>query len=305
MSVPVRLMEYARSHNIGDEIQTAAVAQHVGETAGYIDRDELRSWTGEPTAVVMQGWFTKDPSTFPPAPGVLPVHVGFHLSTHVRHVLDDPSVTAALRASGPIGCRDVATAAMLHDADVDAFVSGCLTTTFPRRSQEPAEGRVFLVDTAGVSLPDDLRGPDSVRVTHQGAPWWSQEAKRRVALDVLATYRDNARLVVTTRLHCALPCVAMGIPVVFVGDMTDPRLSPIEGLASIISFPDELRADTTANRLRRRAYWRQEMQHGNWNGFAADIESQKQVRIGLLASGLRAVGAHAAAQNADRMQCLA
>lgn len=304
MSVPVRLMEYARSYNIGDEIQTAAVAQHIGVGAGYIDRDELQAWSGEQSAVVMQGWFTKDPATFPPARNLLPVYVGFHLGAHAHHVLDDHAVTASLRASGPIGCRDEATASMLHDAGVEAFVSGCLTTTFPQRMEHPVDGEVFLVDTTGVPLPEDLRGPDSVRVTHQGAPWWSQEAKRRMALDVLATYRERARLVITTRLHCALPCVAMGIPVVFVGDMTDPRLSPIEGLASIISFPDELRAETPTNRLRRRSYWKHEMQHGNWNGFATDIESQKHARVGLLVAGLRTVGAHDAADNVERAQCL-
>ena len=304
MSVPVRLMEYAKSCNIGDEIQTAAVGQLVGASSGYVDREELHAWSGETSAVVMQGWFTKDPATLPPARAVLPVYLGFHLSDHVRHVLRNPEVATSLRASGPIGCRDLATATMLHDNDIDAFVSGCLTTTFPRREAQPENGEVFLVDTAGVPLPEDLRGPDSIRVTHQGASWWSQDAKRRLALDALAAYRERARLVVTTRLHCALPCVAMGIPVVFVGDMGDPRLSPIEGLASIISFPDELRADSPSNRLHRRAYWKREMQHGNWNGFAADIEVQKQDRIGLLATGLRSVGAHDAADQVDRVRCL-
>ncbi len=136
-------------------------------------------------------------------------------------------------------------------------------------------------------------------MTHQGAPFWSQTAKRRLALDVLNEYRTHARLVVTTRLHCALPCVAMGIPVVFVGDTRDPRLSPIAGLASIISFPNELRGSGTATRVRRRAYFRQEMQHGDWDGFAADIEEAKVERITLLADGLRRVGATDAADNVD------
>lgn len=300
MSVPVRLMEYARSWNIGDEIQTAAVAQHIGESVGYVDRDELSRWEGEPSAVVMQGWFAKDATTFPLASALRPVFVGFHLGEHVRHVLDRDDVRASLRDHGPIGCRDPRTAEMLADVGVDASVSGCLTTTFARRDRDPGDGRVYLVDTTGVPLPEDLRGPDSIRVTHQGASWWSQAAKRRVALDVLAEYRDHARLVITTRLHCALPCVAMGIPVVFVGDLSDERLSPIRGLASTISFPTELRAETAANRLRRRAYWKQEMQHADWAGFAADIEADKDTRVGLLAAGLRRAGATRAADAAEQ-----
>jgi len=34
------------------------------------------------------------------------------------------------------------------------------------------------------------------------------------ARDLLALYRTQARVVITTFLHCALPCLAMGIPVV-------------------------------------------------------------------------------------------
>src|SRR5262249_6824839 len=34
------------------------------------------------------------------------------------------------------------------------------------------------------------------------------------AKSLLAFYRTRARLVITTLLHCALPCIGMGIPVV-------------------------------------------------------------------------------------------
>ena len=40
-AIPVRLLEYGRSWNIGDEIQTLAVQQHLAAFDGYVDRDEL------------------------------------------------------------------------------------------------------------------------------------------------------------------------------------------------------------------------------------------------------------------------
>jgi hypothetical protein len=292
MTIPIRLMEYARSWNIGDEIQTLAIAQHLPRIDGFVDRDELSGWSGDPFALVMQGWFTKDERTFPHASQIRPVWLGFHLSEHVRHILHRDDVRSSMRDSGPIGCRDARTVDLLTGAGIDAFVSGCMTTTFPKRDVEPTDGgRVYLVDTTGVPLPEHLRGPDSVRVTHQGAQWWSQDAKRTLARDLLEEYRLNARLVVTTRLHCALPCVAMGIPVVFVGDMTDSRLSPIQGLAEVISFPHELRTETAANRVRRRSHWLSAMRDRNWDGFAKDIESAKARRIRMIREGLQTVGA--------------
>lgn len=291
MTIPLRLMEYARSWNLGDEIQSIAVGQHIAQVDGYIDRDQLDQFDGDPVAVVMNGWFTKRPATLPPSPAIRPVYVGFHLSHHCVDLLADHAVRDHLIAWGPIGCRDSFTADVLDAAGVDAFVSGCMTTTFPRREKEPDDGSIYLVDTTGVPLPEHIRGDRSIRVTHQGAPWWSQEAKRLLAHDLLAEYRDQARLVVTTRLHCALPCVAMGIPVIFVGDPDDERLSPIRGLAEMIPFPASLRNETPSTRVRRRALWHREMRDQPWKGYAADLEEAKAQRITQLRSALARAGA--------------
>ena len=83
----------------------------------------------------------------------------------------------------------------------------------------------------------------------------------------------------------------MGIPVIFVGDMSDSRLSPIKDLAEIISFPDELRAETPSSRASRRMYWLREMNDRSWTGFAADIEEVKRDRVALIHDGLRTAGA--------------
>jgi hypothetical protein len=56
------------------------------------------------------------------------------------------------------------------------------------------------------------------------------ENKLKQAQALLEYYRDHAGLVITTRLHCALPCVAMGIPVVFFSDPFDYRVSVAESV---------------------------------------------------------------------------
>jgi len=61
------------------------------------------------------------------------------------------------------------------------------------------------------SLPEDL-GPYTYINHYSGDnDFWANKSR---ALTLLETYRRRARLIVTTMLHCALPAIAMGIPVV-------------------------------------------------------------------------------------------
>ena len=57
------------------------------------------------------------------------------------------------------------------------------------------------------------------------------------ARGLLETYA-NAGLVITSRLHCALPCIAMGTPVVFVGAYDNSRFQGLGNLVNHI-FIDE------------------------------------------------------------------
>ena len=264
-----------------------AVRQHLDQFAGYVDRDYMPDLP-TPYAVIMQGWFTKNPHIFPLPQSVRPIWVGFHLGLHAAHLLERPEVRNYLSAWGMVGCRDDMTARLLQEAGISAEVSGCLTTTFPRREKEPKSGKVFLVNTSGIPLPRAYRDGPSTRIDQEGAAWWSAAAKRALAAELLQLYREQAKLVITTRLHCALPCVAMGIPVVMLGDESDSRLDPIKGLAEFIPFPNALRNERTYSRLLRKKLWAKDLRHRDWVGFAADIEERKATLIGRLQSAISA-----------------
>jgi len=45
----------------------------------------------------------------------------------------------------------------------------------------------------------------------------SNEEKLVLSEEILSYYKDNAKLMITSRFHCAMPCIAMGIPVIFFG----------------------------------------------------------------------------------------
>lgn len=85
-------------------------------------------------------------------------------------------------------------------------------------------------------------------------PGKNREAiKRAYARLMLDMYKREARLVVTTRLHCLLPCVAMGIPVIFFNNPDDYRVSWVKEI-----------------------YTLQDVERVNWNPIPIDIEKRKK-----------------------------
>ena len=73
---------------------------------------------------------------FPYNPHLRPIFVSFHVNR--LDMLDDEAL-AYLREHGPVGCRDWTTVNLLLSAGVDAFFTGCFTSTvdtlFPERSE--------------------------------------------------------------------------------------------------------------------------------------------------------------------------
>ena len=216
------LLSYS-TMNLGDDLQTVATLPFLPHPAHSFDRDTLALQQNEGTFIIlMNAWWASYPeNAFPPASCFLPVFIGFHISSSSASYFSQPHCIAYLKAHGPIGCRDLFTMKMLQQWGVEAFFSGCLTTTYEKREKIPETGKVILVDTARVNylIPASLR-QDAMALTHMfnGDP----DTREKAVNDL---YRTTASLVITTRLHAALTCSAMGIPVVFFFRPEDPRAS--------------------------------------------------------------------------------
>ena len=149
---------------------------------------------------------------------LMPLFVSFHLSNLA--VLDEPAVSY-LRRSGPIGCRDWTTVDLLLSAGVDAFFTGCVTTTvdgvFPPLASIDRSG----VDTIGViDLPKrvgrDLDQPvDQMRNAHPSHRNLDLVSGTRAAMGVLEQYQQRLDRIITGRLHSYLPAVSLGLEVDF------------------------------------------------------------------------------------------
>lgn len=234
-------MSYSQSDNLGDEIQSLAAEQFLPRVDGFVDRDTGLHEVREPSTVILNGWFKYRPDCWPPSDAVRPVFFGFHIGD-VALVAD--RFLDYYKRWEPIGCRDRGTADMLTSRGIAARVTGCLSLTFPPRTESPSRGRMYIVEggeSVGIAVPEHLAA-DAVRRNHYTCFTMQRkdqtnDIKRAMALDLLAEYRAYAGLVVTNLLHCALPCTAMGIPVVFV-------------LPHDKDYPNNYRADPARAHLR-------------------------------------------------------
>ena len=226
-------IHYARltytTSNLGDDIQTVATLPFLNHTSYSFNRDTLAlEKSDEQYIIIMNAWWAAVPEkAFPPAGCFLPVFIGFHLTQSSVAYFSRTHCVDYLKAHAPIGCRDIATINILKTWSVETFFSGCLTTTFQRRESEPVTGKIFLVDTERVNyLIPSIFKEGAVQVTHQ---YTGDSANREKAVeDLLHQYRTSASLIITTRLHAALTCSAMGIPVVFFFHPDDPRATTAE-----------------------------------------------------------------------------
>ena len=222
--------------NYGDDVQALA-AIHLLKKFGveevvFIDREKAFLYKGELVHLVMNGWYMSNHRYFPPTNQIHPFFIGFHVITEelIRNNIE------YFKKHGPIGCRDLSTLQKCQKYRIDAYFSGCLTLTFDE--VWPKSEQTYLVD---ITPPFDWNPTvDLSKITASGqgqvitqvAPKLKKEnlLRRLKHVEGLLDKYKKAKLVITSRLHCALPCRAFGTDVVF-GHKSyakDPRFKGLE-----------------------------------------------------------------------------
>lgn len=218
-------------HNIDDAVQSLLLRdlyeEHGVECSEYVPVGQSFRYKGEKLLLPMNSCNVYggpvDAKKFSASPDVDYRYLGFHLHGDLRTFQKN----VRLESDYPIGCQDVPTRDFLRSLGYNAYFSGCISMTLPKR-QEGDYNLVYVIDDdakKGLPFcdPVDLR-PITSLCLPKDTPW---EKCEELARDRLALLRDTAKLVITSRLHVYLPCVAMGIPVLFTRPII-PRTSLVE-----------------------------------------------------------------------------
>jgi hypothetical protein len=223
------LVGYTNSGNLCDEIQSLAARRFLPRVDYILDREKLdrgppRPARRRPVRLIMNGWFAHDPGSWPPHPAVRPLLVSMHLSDQMTASglsAAESLVVGAnarwLRQHGPVGARDLWTLDILQTNDIPAWFSGCLTLTLQRPADLERTDSVVLNDvseTVADFVSNRIALPVK-RTTHANTHVVSGQRRFQIAESLLREYAQ-ARLVITSRLHCALPCLALGTPVLLI-----------------------------------------------------------------------------------------
>jgi len=263
------------TENLGDDIQTLAAWQFLPKVDVIIDRDYIdKVRLNEEVKIIMNGWFTYRPRSWPPPRVFRPLFISLHITPKAANKLLRPEVIKYLR-NYEVGARDLYTLKLLESKRINVYFSGCLTLTLnyklkhrvrrgskilivdlneeamkhlPKKVLEKAEisthyllnkVETFLLTKAFIPL--NLLIPRTHRPLLSGLKYklnhllskriMIEERLRRAATQIVKL--ASAKLVITSRLHAALPATAFRTPVIFVTE--NPKKPRYRGLLRFVN----------------------------------------------------------------------
>lgn len=244
--------ENKRFYNVGDNIQSLAAKQYLPRVDELVNRERMADYHKGETKIILNGWFTHNTRNWVPSDDIKPLFVSFHINnTAAPNMLSEKGI-AYLKKHEPIGCRDQFSADTLKAKGIDAYFTGCLTLTLDTYKVDDSERTddIYIVDPlysyptwekVSYSWKTLIRSIQNGKLFKLGdkkshlkkfisadllksakhieqeppAGIHTDEQKFAMAEDILRKYA-KAKLVITSRIHCALPCLALGTPVIFV-----------------------------------------------------------------------------------------
>lgn len=238
---------YKDTTNFGDDIQTYAAKRFLPNVDYYIDREALDSFVSdelEAVKVIFNGWFMHNPVAWPPSVFIHPLLLGCHFKVAMERAgAFDGAGVDFLRKFGSVGARDTGTLELLEKNNIDSYFSGCLTLTLKSFPNVEKTNEILLVDpllkTHAAPLGDILSETENLRnllqehtdfpikiLSHKSShplSHFGNEERMEHVEQRLKQYQA-ARLVITARLHCALPCLALGTPVLLMENTQTSRI---------------------------------------------------------------------------------
>lgn len=230
--------------NLGDYIQSIAAKQFLPKQCKekLVDRDTLKHYCGPEVKMIMNGWYYFHKNNNVVSDKIDPVFVSLHINNDEKEIGED--TINYLKKHQSIGCRDFYTQNVLRKRGVNSYFSGCLTTTLDETYKVDDSQRTNDIIFCDYKLGQYKEADDylknlknynfsNVVYTHHSFSQKSTHEERFKAADELLKKYAKAKLVVTTRIHCALPCLALGTPVILVNSYYDGKR--FDGLYNLLN----------------------------------------------------------------------
>lgn len=220
------LIVFKNTDNIGDDIQSYAQSQFLPHIDYVIDREQVDSFVPDDNEIVnciMNAWWLNKRTNWPPSPYINPLPISMHMRNTEE---DSPTYLEGMgmqwfKKYEPIGLRDDLVKKYLDDAGVKNYQSGCMTLTIKKNPKLKTKPYICVNDIDEELLrklkeftnieikimKHDINPEETAKLT------W-EERKKRVQ-KLLDTYQQ-AICVITSRLHCTLPCLALEVPVLLI-----------------------------------------------------------------------------------------
>lgn len=223
------LLVYSDTDNLGDEIQSIATKRFLPNVDYQFDRDAI-DFAGPPpnndVRLILNGWFMyrRSGTVWPPPEQIKPLITSFHLTPDATDFVLSEDGLKFLRRYGPVGCRDLYTLGVMRRHKVESFFSACLTLTL-ERPDIARDDNLIVVNDVSAEVKAKIAaqtGKKIVSTTHSWNEMVPVEARFERAEELLRLYAQ-ASCVVTTRLHCTFPCMAMNTPVLLINKSPDVR----------------------------------------------------------------------------------
>lgn len=226
------LIIFSKTDNLGDDIQSYATKGYLPHVDYFIEREAIDKFIPDDSykvAVIMAGWFLYSHLNWPPSPFIYPLNISMHFDTYYSKYLGKPLEKNMvlegygakwLNDNGPVGARDYFTLNLLRGFDIKSYFSGCITTTLKKFPNVNNHNSIVAVDVNPL-ITEKVKSISSKNViskTHKiKLESYSMEERFQLVEEYLKLYQ-GASLVITSRLHAALPCLAFETPVLFVKD---------------------------------------------------------------------------------------
>lgn len=276
----IGVLGFLDSKNIGDYIQSQAVIDLIKPNkTKFIDRENLHKYDGNNLKTIINGWFMEKPNNWPPSAKIKPLFLSFHINPSIVKTFLNKKSIEYFKKNEPIGCRDYYTRDVLIKKGVNAFYSSCLTTTIDRKKylkEKPPTGIIVIgafdrlnpiIDNKSIfklllsiikypfkkisytiklkKFNNHLLGLNREINTHSQIikqPVKSHQKGIELAKEMLEKIAKS-EIIITSRIHAALPALAMGLKVIFINEGLDhnnhkQRLLGLKNYFTCVNYKD-------------------------------------------------------------------